>query len=380
MPDDLTSLPQCEQVARGLELMSLLTPEPDERRSMAASSKKLDDMKVGEDWNIIVKHSFIEVVIPAFEGRRRRCMSESALPLFEKMEQPWKSLACDRLQDMSDASTNTSIEAEDLDANCRTQEEVSWSSQDGDSEPEAQAAVISIAQAQAAPYQYVESWWVPMGYDSNQPVASAHFEQAPTGFEQGYDQAGRGYEQPAMVFDTSVPSFVPMRWADQTMGTVECHGADADSHPQEWRTTVMIRNMPNNYTRNMLLELVDSMGFAGNYDFAYLPVDFQSQAGLGYAFINFRSVADANLCFERFEGFSNWTVPSEKVCTVTWSSPTQGLESHIERYKNSPVMHHSLPDEWKPVLLQNGMRVAFPPPSKPIKTPKVRAHPTAKTA
>merc|ERR1719409_2476320 len=113
-----------------------------------------------------------------------------------------------------------------------------------------------------------------------------------------------------MAYDTS--SFVPMQWASHSMGAVGCHGAEAEGDGPEWRTTVMIRNMPNNYTREMLLELVDSMGFAGSYDFAYLPVDFQSQAGLGYAFINFATVADAQLCFDRFEGFSNWKVPSEK--------------------------------------------------------------------
>merc|ERR1719460_2665095 len=100
------------------------------------------------------------------------------------------------------------------------------------------------------------------------------------------------------------PSFASMQWADQSMLGLDC----VDTPPDEWRTTVMIRNMPNNYTRQMLLELVDSMGFAGTYDFAYLPVDFQSQAGLGYAFLNFTSIANAQLCFDRFEGFSNWTV------------------------------------------------------------------------
>jgi RNA recognition motif-containing protein len=141
---------------------------------------------------------------------------------------------------------------------------------------------------------------------------------------------------------------------------------------EEWRTTVMLRNMPNNYTREMLLELADAMGFANCYDFAYLPIDFKSQAGLGYAFINFISSEQAQLCFERFEGFADWQVPSEKRCTVTWGSPYQGLEAHIERYQNSPVMHHTLPDEWKPVLLQEGVRIPFPAPTKPIKTPKIR--------
>ena len=28
-----------------------------------------------------------------------------------------------------------------------------------------------------------------------------------------------------------------------------------------------------------------------------------------------------------------------KVCRVTWSGPHQGLAAHVERYRNSPVMH-----------------------------------------
>merc|ERR1719377_166778 len=102
-------------------------------------------------------------------------------------------------------------------------------------------------------------------------------------------------------------SFMPMQWVgmDCQLGDTEQmiwaeHMVDPDS-TEEWRTTVMLRNMPNNYTREMLLELVDSMGFTGCYDFAYLPVDFKSQAGLGYAFINFVSTAEAQRCFECFE-------------------------------------------------------------------------------
>jgi len=294
-------------------------------------------------------------VIPACERSIKRSMSESALPRFQTPENRWKSLASEKL-DMSDASTNVSIEAEDLDASFRssTKEEICWSSEDGDAEADMQTS---------AHYQQCmhESWWMPMSYDT------AGSSSASTGYNHyGFDQASMGYEQAQAVSDPS--SF--MGWTENTLEC--CTGNAVARQGQEWRTTVMIRNMPNNYTREMLRDLVDSLGFAGTYDFAYLPVDFQSQAGLGYAFINFATVADALLCFERFEGFSNWKVPSEKVCTVTWSSPTQGLAAHIERYKNSPVMHQSLPDEWKPVLLQQGMRVAFPPPSKPIKTPKVR--------
>lgn len=327
----MVSLSAMEQVTRGLELMEMLRP--------STPTKSTKDQRLAKvDWNVVVKKGFIEVVIPASKGVIRRSMSDSALPRFEKQEMQWESIVKDsNLNDVSDASTNVSTDEEGVYATFPGTPREDPSSSDGEADTEAFSAPMM-------PYQYVDAdgvWWMPMGYGD---------------FDQSW-----------------------MNWGNQTMPSAE-YSLETDGEPQEWRTTVMIRNMPNNYTREMLLELVDSMGFAGAYDFAYLPVDFQSQAGLGYAFINFGTVADAQSCFDRLEGFSDWKVPSEKVCTVTWSSPTQGFEQHIERYQNSPVMHHSIPDEWKPVLLQQGMRVDFPPPTKHIKAPKVRQHQSGKNA
>lgn len=139
------------------------------------------------------------------------------------------------------------------------------------------------------------------------------------------------------------------------------------------RTTVMLRNLPNNYTREMLLKLIDSAGFAGKYDFLYLPTDFTSLAGLGYAFVNCTNPADATRLWEHFDGFSDWGLQSSKVCTVAWSNPHQGLDEHIKRYRDSPVMHPSVPDDCKPALFgPSGMRLAFPPPTRTIAPPRVR--------
>merc|ERR1740123_2226645 len=44
------------------------------------------------------------------------------------------------------------------------------------------------------------------------------------------------------------------------------------------RTTVMLRNLPNDYTRDMLLALLDKEGFQGKYNFVYLPMDFKRMA------------------------------------------------------------------------------------------------------
>jgi len=140
----------------------------------------------------------------------------------------------------------------------------------------------------------------------------------------------------------------------------------------EGRTTVMLRNLPNNYTRDMLLELIDSLGFQGQYDFLYLPIDFQTQACLGYAFVNMVDSGIVPAFWRAFDGFSNWSLPSRKVCYISWSGPHQGLEAHIDRYRNSPVMHPDVGEECKPLIFKDGIRVIFPPPTKSIRPPRVR--------
>lgn len=138
------------------------------------------------------------------------------------------------------------------------------------------------------------------------------------------------------------------------------------------RTTVMLKNMPNNQSRRMLLELLDREGFAAQYDFVYLPMDFKTKACLGYAFVNFLQPSIAERCVGVFEGFSNWPIPSKKVGSVGWSGPHQGLVAHIERYRNSPVMHEDVQDSFKPILFKDGRRMAFPPPTKKLKAPRLR--------
>ncbi len=143
----------------------------------------------------------------------------------------------------------------------------------------------------------------------------------------------------------------------------------SQSGPTEERTTVMLRNLPNNYTREMFLVMLDDNGLKGQYDFAYLPCDFQRRANLGYAFVNLVDQEAVESLWRIFHGFSAWALPSSKVCQVSWSGPHQGFKAHLERYRNSPVMHESVPDEYKPVIFSNGVRKAFPKPTRKVKAP-----------
>jgi hypothetical protein len=142
--------------------------------------------------------------------------------------------------------------------------------------------------------------------------------------------------------------------------------------PEACRTTVMLRNLPNNYSRAMMLELIDKEGFAGLYDFIYLPIDFKSRASLGYCFINLVNHEAASRFRATFDGYSDWILPSRKVCGISWSGPHQGLEAHIERYRNSPVMHEAVPDMYRPAIFQDGVRMHFPPATKKLRAPRIR--------
>jgi len=147
--------------------------------------------------------------------------------------------------------------------------------------------------------------------------------------------------------------------------------SDGDSE----RTTVTLRNLPSQYSRAMLLDLLDMAGFRGRFDFVYLPLDFQTYNPLGFAFVNFLEPSDAFRCFECFQGFCAWGVPSTKQCVVVWAAANQqGLASNIERYRNTSLMHSSVAEERKPLLLVEGMPVPFPAPTRRSWRPNPGAH------
>jgi hypothetical protein len=145
------------------------------------------------------------------------------------------------------------------------------------------------------------------------------------------------------------------------------------------RTTVMVRNIPNNYTRDMFLSMLNHEGFAGMYDFVYLPIDFLSRASLGYAFVNLTSSKTVKNFLNAFAGYTRWMIPTKKVGYVTCCGTHQGLDAHVERYRNSPVMHEAIPDEFKPIILKKGRRVAFPAPTRVIRAPRIRDRPDSLT-
>jgi len=171
------------------------------------------------------------------------------------------------------------------------------------------------------------------------------------------------------------------RGSRRTRNTLSSSSSTAASAvgSQDARATVLIKNIPKTAVWGCMVRFLDEIGFAGKYDFMYLPRDFTHGVGLGYALVAMTSVEDGDALLRRLEGSSEWVDPdSEGVLRTSWSEPQRTVAEHVERYRNSPVMHESLPDEHKPVLFRDGKSVAFPPPTKPIRPPRIRQNKVSK--
>ena len=107
-----------------------------------------------------------------------------------------------------------------------------------------------------------------------------------------------------------------------------CSSQAADGVPPGC-TTVMLRNIPNKYTRSGLLTALVERGFDPSIDCnnLYLPMDAGSGCNLGYAFLNFTSHEKAMSFMKQFDGCRLPSAGSRKVCSVVWANK-QGLFQH----------------------------------------------------
>jgi hypothetical protein len=114
---------------------------------------------------------------------------------------------------------------------------------------------------------------------------------------------------------------------------------NAENPSPEWggATTVMMRNLPNRYTQQALLTDINEAGFIGTYDFLYLPVDTETNANKGYAFINFSEPSFAWMFKQAYE---DRKMPqgsnSSKFVSVT-AATLQGFDANYKHYYNRKV-------------------------------------------
>lgn len=127
-------------------------------------------------------------------------------------------------------------------------------------------------------------------------------------------------------------------------------------------TTVILHHLPDRYTRTDLIQTLNDEGFAGLYDFVYVPMDFKTKACKGYSFVNLIDGEQAQHFIDRFHGRYWSSSKSSRACKAT-PSRLQGLAANITRYQNSPLMSREVPDLFKPALFIGKQQVPFPEPT-----------------
>jgi len=165
----------------------------------------------------------------------------------------------------------------------------------------------------------------------------------------------------------------PLDRADLVESPALCNGAAQIPPGSEEPTTILVSNLPRVCNRSMLVEILTAEGLLLDCDLVYLPVEFKVGIGYGYGFVNFTTHQAACAALEVLDGLTNSGKESltEGALEARWSVK-QGLLTHIDMYRNSPVMHKSVDDEAKPALLMRGMRMPFPEPTCRLRAPRQR--------
>lgn len=123
-------------------------------------------------------------------------------------------------------------------------------------------------------------------------------------------------------------------------------------------TTMMIRNLPNRYTQQELIEELEILGFADSFDFFYAPIDFGTMGNVGYAFVNFSSPAWATKCQQDLEGYAfrkHQQKSRRKVATVS-AAHLQGLQANLRHYERAAATGRARSKRCGPIILRPARR------------------------
>mmetsp|Transcript_43301 Transcript_43301/g.116165 ORF Transcript_43301/g.116165 Transcript_43301/m.116165 type:complete len:129 (-) Transcript_43301:79-465(-) len=97
----------------------------------------------------------------------------------------------------------------------------------------------------------------------------------------------------------------------------------------------MICNIPCRITQRQLAAAVDSIGFAGKYDFLYAPrARGGSSPSIGYSFINMKCIEDVPVFVEAMTGYTFEGTFSKKKCMVK-RARIQGLEGNADQFPSN---------------------------------------------
>ena len=99
---------------------------------------------------------------------------------------------------------------------------------------------------------------------------------------------------------------------------------------EDQRTTLMIKNIPNKFTKDHLLSIFNK-NFEGKFNLFLLPTDIKEKKNYGYAFINFINNFYIINFYYSFNGKKWENTNSVKICELVYSK-IQGITKMIKHY------------------------------------------------
>lgn len=127
------------------------------------------------------------------------------------------------------------------------------------------------------------------------------------------------------------------------------------------QTSLMIRNVPVLYSKEMLLAEWPN---DGSYDFFYLPWNAETQRNLSYAFLNFTSEAAALAFVQRWQKQRLPHYNSRKPLNISFAD-VQGLAENLRALQKKRVNL----DQCQAVVFQRGARVCLREAMAALKQP-----------
>ena len=104
---------------------------------------------------------------------------------------------------------------------------------------------------------------------------------------------------------------------------------------EDRRTTLMIKNIPNKFNRDLLLSIIDQ-NFKSAYDLFILPTDANRYKNFGYSFINFTCSYYIPYFYFLFHRKKWASTNSQKVCEITYSK-IQGKNNLLSHYSSKII-------------------------------------------
>lgn len=118
---------------------------------------------------------------------------------------------------------------------------------------------------------------------------------------------------------------------------------------EEEFTTLMIRNLPHDLTQMDLIEELDENGFQGAYDFLYMPSNFCSGRGKGYAFVNFTQQAAAHRFVSEWHKGLRFGAGRDRGGLSISAAAVQGREANIKKW-DVPRMRRVKNPNFRPLI------------------------------